>query len=65
MIRVAHRCGASLRQLAEVHRLSERRRLSADEFAAKVDERLPGVEAAARAAELLSAITYSEDVAGR
>ena len=50
---------ATLQELHdEVHRLSERRRLSDDEFAAKVDELLPRVEEAARAAKFLSAITY-------
>ena len=50
---------ATLQELHdEVHRLSERRRLSGDEFAAKVDELLPRVEEAARAAKFLSAITY-------
>ena len=50
---------ATLQELHdEVHRLSERRRLPADEFAEKVDEILPRVEEAARAAKFLSAITY-------
>ena len=42
----------------EVHRLSERRRLSVDEFAAKVDELLPRVQEAARVAQFLSVVTY-------
>ena len=51
---------ATLQELHdEVHRLSERRRLSDDEFAAKVGELLPRVEEAARAARVLSAIKYS------
>ena len=51
---------ATLQELHdEVHRLSERRRLSGDEFAAKVDELLPRVEEAARVAKFLSTITYS------
>ena len=51
---------ATLQELHdEVHRLSERRRLSDDEFAAKVDELLPRVEEAARVAKFLSTITYS------
>ena len=51
---------ATLQELNdEVHRLSERRRLSDDEFAAKVDELLPRVEEAARVAKFLSTITYS------
>ena len=51
---------ATLQELNdEVHRLSERRRLSDDEFAAKVDELLPRVEEAARIAKFLSTITYS------
>ena len=50
---------ATLQELHdEVHRLSERRRLSADDFAEKVDELLPRVEEAVRAAKFLSAITY-------
>ena len=51
---------ATLQELHdEVRRLSERRRLSGDEFAAKVDELLPRVEEAARVAKFLSTITYS------
>ena len=51
---------ATLQELHdEVHRLSERRRLSDGEFAAKVDELLPRVEEAARVAKFLSTITYS------
>ena len=50
---------ATLQELHdEVHRLSERRRLCADEFAAKVDELLPRVEQATRVAEFLSIVTY-------
>ena len=50
---------ATLQELHdEVHRLSERRRLSDDEFAAKVDELLPRVEEATRVAEFLSIVTY-------
>ena len=50
---------ATLQELHdEVHRLSERRRLSDDEFAAKVDELLPRVQEAARVAQFLSVVTY-------